>query len=212
MKTRSKRMSLRLAVALVALATSPAAATDAVLGDATTFKSPNGLTERCVRITRAPGGVYGAGDDKQEAEYCAIDLYAPGVALCPKTWSTSPGMMVYDISAGAYANDRAGFMRNACAEGKSAKGLARDALAKFKITMNAKGTSGTFSTASLLYYHFSRYLDTSVHVPAAVWRSMDAAEHAAEVASRGLSLSGKTGRMNHEGWRHLLEAERNPPS
>ncbi len=190
----------------------PVLASDAVRGVETSFASPNGLTERCVRITQIPGGAYDKGDLEDEAAYCEIDLYAPTVALCPKTWSTSPGMMVYDISDGPYSNDRAAFMRNACPEGKAAKDLARDDLAKFKVTMNASGTSGTFSPSSLLYYHFSRYFDMSVKVPVAVWRSMDAAAHADEVARPGLSLSGKTGRMNHEGWRHLLDAERNPAS
>ncbi|MEX5728710.1 hypothetical protein Ga0609869_002063 [Rhodovulum iodosum] len=189
-----------------------ALASDAVRGTAQTFTSPNGITERCVQIAQIPGGDYSKGDLEDEAAYCAIDLYGPDVALCPKTWSTSPGMMIYDISEGPYAGDRARFQRNACAEGKAAKDLAKDDLAKFKVTMNAEGTSGTFSTSSLLYYHFSRYFDMAVKVPVAVWRAMDAAEHGAEVARPGLSLSGKTGRMNHEGWRHLVEAEKNPAS
>ena len=48
-------------------------------------------------------------------------------------------MMVYDISDGPYAGDRASFERNACKEGKSAKDLAEDDLAKFKVTMNQRG-------------------------------------------------------------------------
>ncbi|MCC1494520.1 hypothetical protein [Cognatishimia sp. F0-27] len=201
-----------LAFLFAALIAVPAHASDAVQGTETTFVSPNGLTERCVRIAQIPGGTYSADDLDEEAAYCSIDFYAPAVALCPKTWSTSPGMMVYDISDGPYANDRAGFMRNACPEGKPAKDLARDDLAKFKVTMNAKGTSGTFSTSSLLYYHFSRYFDMTVKVPVAVWRTIDAKAHGAEVARPGLSLSGRTGRMNHEGWRHLVDAEANPDS
>ena len=201
-----------LGILLAALVAVPAYASDAVLGTETTFASPNGLTERCVRIAQIPGGAYASDDLEEEAAYCAIDLYANAVALCPKTWSTSPGMMVYDISTGPYANDRAAFMRNACPEGKAAKDLAEDDLAKFKVTMNAKGTSGTFAPSSLLYYHFSRYFDMTVKVPVAVWRTIDAAAHADEVARPGLSLSGKTGRMNHEGWRHLVDAEQNPAS
>jgi hypothetical protein len=176
------------------------------------FTSPNGITERCVQIEQVPGGVYDSDDLEDETAYCAIDLYANDVALCPKTWSTSPGMMVYDIAEGPYANDRAAFMRNACPEGKAAGDLASDDLAKFKVTMNASGTSGTFSTSSLLYYHFSRYFDMTVMVPVAVWRSIDVASHSEEVARPGLSLSGRTGRMNHEGWRQLLNAEQNPSS
>ena len=208
---RSKNMRIInfLSAALVAF---PAFASDAVKGIETKFSSPNGLSERCVRIASIPGGDYHENDLEEEAAYCEIDLYAPNVALCPKTWSTSPGMMIYDISEGPYANERSAFMRKACPEGKAAKNLASRDLAKFKVTMNASGTSGTFSPSPLLYYHFSRYFDMSVKVPVAVWRSMDAAEHAAEVARPGLSLSGKTGRMNHEGWRHLLNADKNPAS
>lgn len=204
-------MRLTAALILAGLAV-PAFASDAVQGNTTTFTSPNGVTERCVRIAPIPGGGYSDGDMKDEAAYCAIDFYSSQVALCPKTWSTSPGTMVYDISKGPYANDRAGFERNACHEGKSAKDLAAEELAKFKITMNASGTSGTYAPSSLVYYHLSRYLGTSVEVPVAVWRSMDAAAHRSEVSERGLAMTGSAQRMNHEGWRHLVNAEANPAS
>lgn len=197
---------------LLGLFATPAFSSDAVQGIETTFTSPNGVAERCVRIAPIPGGDYSNGDIEDEEAFCAIDLYAPQVALCPKTWSTSPGTMVYDISEGPYANDRAGFERHACHEGKSAKDLAKDDLAKFKITMNAKGTSGTYAPSSLVYYHLSRYLETSVKVPVAVWRSMDAAAHRSEVSERGLAMTGNAQRMNHEGWRHLVNAEANPAS
>ena len=143
------RMTLTL---IAAVAAAPAIATDAVQGEATTFTSPNGVTERCVRIASVPGGTYSNGDLEDEAAFCAIDLYAAAVALCPKTWSTSPGMMVHDITAGPYVNDRAAFERNACKEGKSAQDLAKDDLAKFKVTMNAEGTSGTYSASPPVSY------------------------------------------------------------
>ena len=188
------------------------AASDAVIGTETTFASPNGISERCVQITPVPGGEYSNGDRKDETEYCSIDLYAADVALCPKTWSTSPGMMIYDITTGPYANDRAKFERNACKEGKSAKDLAGDSLAKFKVTMNAKGTSGTYSTSPLLYYHFARYFDMAVIVPVAVWRSMDVSAHNSEVARPGLSISGhnQSARMNHAGWQMISTIQLSP--
>ncbi|MGJ8586190.1 MAG: hypothetical protein ACSHXD_19025 [Marinosulfonomonas sp.] len=191
-----------------------AMASDAVKGTETSYSSPNGLTERCVRITSIPGGDYSTDDLKDEAAYCDIDLHAGAVALCPKTWSTSPGMMVYDVSSGPYAGNRSEFERNACKEGKSAGAHAGDTLAKFKLTMNQSGTSGTFSASPLLYYHFSRYFGTTVKVPVAVWRSTDAKTHASEVARPGLALSGHNhgARMNHEGWRYVVEAEQNPES
>ena len=162
-------MKPSLALTLIMIA-APALASDAVRGTETTFGSPNGITERCVRIPPVPGGVYDNDDLEQEAAYCAIDLYAADTALCPKTWSTSPGTMVHDISEGPYAGNRVEFERNACKEGKSADRLAKDTLAKFKPTMNAKRTSGTFSPSPLLYYHFSRYFDMTVKVPVTVWR------------------------------------------
>jgi hypothetical protein len=123
-------------------------------------------------------------------------------------------MMVYDLSSGPYAGDRAGFERRACPEGKSAKELAADDLAKFKPTMNARGTSGTFSASSLLYYHLSRFLEADVGVPPAVWRSMDRAAHLSEVARPGLALSGAkhSSEMNHTGWRVLVDADVDPAS
>ncbi len=203
---------LRTMLVCAGLLPFPAFASDAVRGEEKTFASPNGVTERCVRIAKMPGAVYSDDDLEAEERYCAIDLYAPSVALCPKTWSTSPGMMVYDISEGPYAGDRAGFERHACAEGKSGKDLAKDSLAKFKPTMNAKGTSGTFSASPLLYYHFSRYFEADIGVPPAVWRSMDRAAHLDEVAERGLSISGHahSSGMNHAGWRKLVDADKNP--
>ncbi len=189
-------------------------ASDDVLGEATAFDSPNGVTERCIRIEKVPTGEYKKSDLEEETAYCEIDFYAPSIAVCPKTWSTSPGMAVYDVSEGPYAGNRSEFERNACKEGKSAKDLARDRVAKFKSTMNQKGTSGTFSTSSLLYYHFSRYFDTTVKVPVAVWRSMDAQAHLSEVAEPGLAISGGShgGRMNHEGWRVFVAADADPNS
>jgi hypothetical protein len=187
-------------------------ADDRVVGSETLFQSPNGVTERCVRIAPMPGAVYSEADLATEAEYCAIDLYAAAVALCPKTWSTSPGMIVHDISTGPYAGDRRAFETRACPEGKDAKGLGGGELAKFKPTMNARGTSGTFSASPLLYYHLSRYLGADIGVPAAVWRSMDRQMHLSEVARPGVAISGHShsSDMNRTAWQVLVEADQTP--
>ncbi len=199
-------------IALACLFPTLVSANDMVVGSERTFTSPSGLTERCVAIAAIPSGVYSEHDLKLEKSYCGVDFYAPDIALCPKTWSTSPGTAVYDISEGPYVGQRAEFERNACKEGKSASSLSKDRILKFKQTMNQKGTSGTFSTSSLLYYHFSRYFDMTVKIPVAVWRTMDAQTHLTEVASTGLAISGGRhgGRMNHEGWRILVAAEEKP--
>lgn len=195
-----------------AFLSAPALANDKVLGDATLFTSPNGVTERCVRIAPMPGAVYSPDDLAAEAEFCAIDLYARDVALCPKTWSTSPGMIVHDISTGPYAGDRKAFETRACPEGKDAKGLGGGELAKFKPTMNARGTSGTFAASPLLYYHLSRFLGADIGVPPAVWRSMDREMHLTEVARPGVAISGHShsSDMNRTGWQVLVKADEKP--
>ena len=206
-------MTPRIPALVAALTLSlPAAASDEVLGKAVTFRSPNGVTERCVQIARMPGAIYSEKDLKAEVAFCAIDLYDPAVALCPKTWSTSPGMIVHDISQGPYANDRAGFERNACPLGNEAKDQAHAELAKFKPTMNAKGTSGTFSASPLLYYHVSRYFGADIGVPPAVWRSMDRGMHLSEVARPGVAQAGHShsSGMNAAGWDVLVAADQDP--
>ncbi|WP_137112641.1 hypothetical protein [Rhodobacter sp. SY28-1] len=203
-----------LAVAIAASLIAPAQANDSVQGQETLYTSPNGVTERCVRITPMPGAVYSDEDLAAEAEFCAIDLYAPTVALCPKTWSTSPGMIVHDISTGPYAGDRKAFETRACPEGKEAKGLGGGEMAKFKPTMNARGTSGTFSASPLLYYHLSRFFGADIGVPPAVWRSMDREMHLTEVARPGVAISGHShsSDMNRTGWQVLVEADQKPDS
>lgn len=189
-----------------------AAANDSVIGETTIFTSPNGVKESCIKIAPMPGASYSKGDLKDEAAFCAIDLYATDVGLCPKTWSTSPGMIIHDLSSGPYKDDRKGFERNACPEGKDAKAQSAGDIAKFKPTMNAKGTSGTFSASPLLYYHLSRFFGADINVPVAVWRSMDKDLHLSEVARPGLAQSGHShsSDMNQAGWRMLVTADADP--
>ncbi len=202
---------IRIALLSFLLATA-AQANDSVTGVEALFTSPNGVTERCVRVAPMPGAIYSETDLATEAAYCAIDLYDPAVALCPKTWSTSPGMIVHDISSGPYAGDRRAFETRACPEGKDAKSLGAGELAKFKPTMNARGTSGTFSASPLLYYHLSRYFGGNIGVPPAVWRSMDRQMHLTEVARPGVAVSGHShsSDMNRTGWQVLVEADQKP--
>lgn len=202
--TRYACLSVLLATAAWADAT--------VVGIETLFTSPNGVAERCVQIARMPGAVYSDADLATEAAFCAIDLYDPAVALCPKTWSTSPGMIVHDLSKGPYAGERREFETRACPEGKDAKGLSGGELAKVKPTMNARGTSGTFSASPLLYYHLSRFFEAQIGVPPAVWRSMDRRMHLTEVARPGVAISGHShsSDMNRAGWQVLAAADGKP--
>ena len=173
-----------------------------VLGSAVTYTSPRGLTEKCVVINHVPGGIYSKKDEEKEQKYCAISFYNNSVALCPKTWSTSPGTIVNDIAG---MNKRSEDVESTSCNGKS-KTL--KSLAKFKQSMNQEDTSSTFSLSPIIYYHLSRYLDTTINIPASVYRTMDKDVHYDRVSSRANSPH----RMNAAGWAHLTRAEQDPSS
>jgi hypothetical protein len=178
-------------------------------GHITNFTSPSGVTEQCIALATMPGTISRPFDRSTEENYCGIDFYDANTALCPKVWSTSPGTIIYDLSPGSYTGKVKQFEQTACEEGKRAKKHPEKKLAKFKSTMNGAETSGTFSTSSLLYYHFSRYFNTIVDIPVAVWRSIDRKNHLERVTRNGVALSGKS-RMLHAGWLRMESAEENP--
>ena len=130
------------------------------------FTSPNSLTEQCRILPPMPGVTLSKSDQAKEKELCGIDFYGGAVALCPKTWSTSAAVMVYDIKGSGLAPQAYESQRCATREG-------HERLAKFKMTMNQRNTSGTMSNSALMYYVLSRYLDTLVEVPVAVYRTID---------------------------------------
>ena len=175
-----------LAAALSMLVAGQVAAAP-VQGEAVSFSSPGGLTEQCIRIQPMPGADFSKHDRKTEEKYCALDLYR--LALCPKLWSTSPGTILYEIDLARWDGDPAGFERAHCAGGHHARGEALDKPATFKMSVNGRDTSATYAPSSWIYYHFSRYFDTNVHVPVAVYRSMEAAQHGQRVTRRGVELT-----------------------
>jgi hypothetical protein len=77
----------------------------------------------------------------------------------------------------------------------------------YKVSINARDTSATFAPASWVYYHMSRYFQTGVQVPVAVYRSMGAKIHNERVTKPALDIvAGRHGLgMLTAGWR-LLDA------
>lgn len=175
--------------------------------NAQSFVSPHGLTETCRILTPIPGGDFSDKDKKQEARLCAIDFYSPNVALCPKNKSTSAAVYIYDLS-GLTGMTPAEYESKHCGEEVEIAGkkLEADKLGKFKVTMNQSGTSGTTSTSSLLYYQFSRLLDTLIDVPVSVQRTIDKDVMDQRVAARS---AGKS-RMNREAWKWIRAAAARP--
>lgn len=166
-----------------------------------TFVSPNSQTEQCVAIAKLPIAAYDQDDVAEETRLCNLDFYNNTVALCPKIWSTSPGTIINSFVGLASSSEQA--ENTLCKSGSPLKGEA-----KFKQTMNQSDTSGTFSAASILYYHFSRALDTTVKVPVAVYRSMDKDAHYERVTSKAHPPA--SARMNVAGWNWIANAEQNP--
>lgn len=185
---------------------------DNVVGTTTYFESYNAVIESCVRIVPIPGGEYDRGDINDEADLCEIDIYSPKVAICPKIWSTSAAVVVYDISAGKFEDERRDFQSLICVGGKVAKYVADGVLAKLKFTINQATTSSTFSTSSLLYYHLSRYFDLSLEVPVAVWRNMDAQILLSEVAAGGVIYTNNNNQkvMINAAWHTLVDLINDP--
>lgn len=177
-------------------------ASDKVLGSASEFTSPNGLKEQCIALAHMPGGVYSDNDRQIERKYCSMDIYS-NTGLCPKTWSTSPGTIFYPLGGSPFSSVKQ-FEASAC---RNQKHVPIKAIT-FKNTMNMKDTSGTFSTASLLYYHFSRYLNTQIQVPVAVYRSIDKDVHRQRVTHAGISYTKS--HLIHNAWKDMLQIENSP--
>ena len=172
--------------------------------------------EQCVILDRFPsdsGAKYRANDTKKEEELCGISFDDKGIGMCPKTWSTSPGTIVYDIRKSKYNGKPDTFEAEYCPKQRVLKGKVDgiEKLASFKQSINGQfhqSTSATYSQASPLYYHFSRYLNVTVDVPVAVMRTMDAQEHLHRVASKGPATA--QGKMNAAGWNVVNSAEKSP--
>ncbi len=174
------------------------------------FTSSNGVVEVCRALPPIPDGEYKSKDSQSESEYCQYDLYSGNVAMCPKTWSTSPGTIFYSTAGGEFAGRAEAFEQQWCSNTKS-RNLPAEKVVKFKTTMNGLKTSATFSPASLLYYHFSRYFDTVVKIPPSVWRSIDRKEHLRRVTRNGVKWSSHS-KMINAGWVKMEKAEENPES
>ncbi len=175
----------------------------------TSYDSPNGITEICGGIQHIPGGAYDDEDSDKESKFCSLNFYASNSALCPKYWSTSAGIIAHQLKDEISVTD---FENKMCSlKGPKADIYSKNHL-KFKSTMNQDGTSATFSPSSLLYYHFSRYLNTRLEVPVSVYRTIDPATFRDRVAVRGQNFTPKQSAMNVHAWKIIIAAANNPSS
>lgn len=191
----------------------PGIASENITGEATDFSSWFGVSEQCVRITPMPGAVFSEEDIAGEKALCGLDLYNMNIALCPKIWSTSPSIVLYDLAGSKLEDKRKKFQEDICPGGKAAKYAATAELARLKFTMNNPGTSAAYAPAPILYYNLSRYLATDVHVAPAVWRSIDAQVLLGEVATDGaIFTEGTRTSKIHAAWQTIVDTLRDPES
>ena len=172
--------------------------------------------ERCIVLNRFPadsGAAYKSTDADKEQALCSIDFADQGLGMCPKTWSTSPGTVIYDIHKSKYNGSPETFEAEYCPKQRALKGKVDgvEKLATYKQSINGQfkqSTSATYAQASPLYYEYSRYFATTLDVPVAVIRTMDAQDHYRRVASKAHAMA--QGKMIVAGWNVVTSAEKNP--
>ena len=171
---------------------------------------------QCIVLDRLPadsGAKYKSSDADKEQALCGIDFADKGIGMCPKTWSTSPGTVIYDIRKSKYNGSPEKFEAEYCPKQRVLKGKVDgvDRVATFKQSINSQfkqSTSATYAQASPLYYEYSRYFNTTVDIPVAVIRTMDTQGHFSRVGSKGHAIA--QGKMIADGWNVVTLAEKNP--
>jgi hypothetical protein len=125
---------------------------------------------QCIVLNRLPadsGAEYKSSDADKEQALCGIDFTDKGIGMCPKTWSTSPGTVIYDIRKSRYNGNPEKFEAEYCPRQRALKAKVEgvDRIATYKQSINGQfhqRTSATFVQASPLYYEYSRYFKTSI--------------------------------------------------
>ena len=81
--------------------------------------------EQCValaRFSQESQARYLPKDASKEQELCAVAFDDKTIGLCPETWSTSPGTIVYDISNSKYNENPNQFEAEYCPKQCALKG------------------------------------------------------------------------------------------
>lgn len=181
----------------------------------TTFKSPQGLTERCHITMHIPGVKYAKKAVKKEAELCELDFYAgegtTPVGFCPKITSTSPGTNIFKNEDKLNPDQ---FMAKYCVNTVKPD---LKSYTKFKQT-----TGITVNSSPVVYYHLSNFLGGAGRVPPAVFRTFDKKEHlkVTELAQKNIqnmqanypAYKVKFQENLVAGWQVMKAAHKNPKS
>ena len=106
---------------------------------------------QCIVLDRLPadsGAKYKSSDADKEQALCGIDFADKGIGMCPKTWSTSPGTVIYDIRKSKYNGSPEKFEAEYCPKQRVLKGKVDgvDRVATFKQSINSQFKQSTSAT------------------------------------------------------------------
>ena len=170
------RLSLSTVLSACALALSaagPAAASSVVVGESFSFRSPAAWKSAasCSHACRAQRT--GTATLRRNGR-SARSTSSPNSCAVPETvqhqpWNVDPRSARWDLCED--------WTLRAChlPRGQIVTREAADVPVSYKMSVNTRESSATFSNSSLVYYHFARYFDASIHVPPAVLRTIDSA-------------------------------------
>jgi hypothetical protein len=151
------------------------------------------VQEICIVPKHLPFADYRKSDEKKEQELCKFNFYEPSgatdssgaVIVCPKTSSTSAGVLLFSIPDGQTKAELQSASKCVAIEADNRpKGVKQ--IAKFKQTDDDRTCTST--SAILGYYHVSRALGDIAQVAPAVIRTMDFDQHG-KIVSQALTIS-----------------------
>jgi len=164
----------------------------------------------CRTLAPLPGGTTAI--NMESSALCSIDFSSASVAICPKTWSTSPAALIYDLHDTSWAGKSGDFEAQVCPHGRKARDEANAELAVFKHSMNGRDTSATYAPSSLLYADLARWLGLRIHIPAATLQEFPRQWYLERVARHGEALTADKSsvRMLHAAWEATVKTLSQP--
>ena len=165
---------------------------------------------QCSTLPPLPGGI--TTETVESDTLCNVDFTSTSVAICPKTWSTSPAALIYDLRDTSWAGKSGEFEAQVCPRGRKARDEARAELAVFKHSMNGRDTSATYAPSSLLYADLARWLGLRIYIPVAALQEFPRKWYLERVARYGEALTADKSsvRMLHAAWQATVNTLSQP--
>ena len=151
------------------------------------------IQESCIVPKHIPFGEYRKADENREHELCKYNFYessgttdsSGAVVVCPKTSSTSAGVLLYDIPDGHGKSELQTTAMCLSLETKNRPASDVKEIAKFKQTDDDR--TCTSASSILGYYHLSRALGDIALIAPAVIRTMDFDQHG-KIVNQALAI------------------------